>query len=315
MRRTVISSALVLVLLALLAAAGGALAAPGAAAGAQSPILLVRMTSWSHPAHIWSIAADGSGLRLLTPRHSNDYAPAWSPDHTAIAYIHRGGGKTSLWRMNADGSHRRRIAYSGPSLTRSATALAWSPDGRSLAGACKLKRTNGYYQIAVTVLDLATGRSRQVASIEYETAVSSIDWSPDSSRLLVSTMTADPYLFIILDVTTGGIETLDAGGYYASWSPDGAHFLLGAFMDDASGIWPPYQYELEVRDADGGFETTLFGADYVGACSYSPDGSLCAYTSGTNSRNRLYVQRTDGTGDPQVVRTWKSGFAQYLVWK
>ncbi len=314
MRRTVISSAFVLVLLALLAAAGGALAAPGAAAGAPSRILLVRMGSWSHPSHIWSVAPDGSGLRRLTPRDSNDYAPTWSPDHTAIAYIHRGGGKTSLWRMKAGGSHRRRIAYSGPSLTRSATSLAWSPDGKSIAGGVRVSKSNPY-RLAITVLDLATRKSRRVGTIDWAMTLTSVDWSPDSRKLLFCTMTADPYLVCILDVATGDIERRDVGGYHASWSPDGTHFLVSAFMDESSGLWPPYQYQVEVRDSAGWYEATLFGADYAGAYSYSPDGSLCAYTAGNNSRDRLYVQSTDGTGDPHVVRTWKSGFTHNLVWK
>jgi WD40 repeat protein len=316
MRRTVVSSAFVLVLLALLAGAGGALAAQAQRASVPSGqrLLMARATDWSHPSHIWSVAADGSGLRRLTPSRSNDYAPAWSPDHTSIAYIHDGRGPATLWRMDADGSHRRRIRYSGPSLASAASALAWSPDGRSIAGGCRMSKN--LLRVAVTVLDLSAGRSRRLVTYPYYTKVTSLDWSSDSSRLLVCGMSADPGSVDVLDVAGGDIWSMGVSAYSAAWSPDGAHFVVAAFMDDATGLWPPDEYQVELRDEYGDYVSTLYGTEnWSGACAYAPDGASCAYAGGDNQHGRLYVQPADGSQPPTAILTWGKGIVGGVAWK
>jgi Tol biopolymer transport system component len=316
MRRTVVSSAFVLVLLALLAGAGGALAAPAQRASVPEGqrLLLARASDWSHPSHIWSVAADGSGLRRLTPSRSNDYAPAWSPDHTSIAYIHDGRGPATLWRMDADGSHRRRIRYSGPSLATATSALAWSPDGRSIAGGCRLGKI---LRVAVTVLDLSTGRSRRLMTYPYYTKVTSLDWSSDSSRLLVCGMNADPGWVDVLDVASGDVSSMGATAYSAAWSPDGTRFLVSAFMDDSSGLWPPDQYQVELRDEYGDYVTTLYGDEqsWCGPCAYSPDGAQCAYAASDNRHGHIYVQAADGSQPPTAILSWKKGLVGGVAWK
>jgi Tol biopolymer transport system component len=53
--------------------------------------------------------ADGSNPRHLTPDWVNDYAPAWSPDGTQIAFQSHWDGNAEIYVLNADGSNRRNL--------------------------------------------------------------------------------------------------------------------------------------------------------------------------------------------------------------
>lgn len=81
-------------------------------------------------AHNWSaiytMEADGSGLRQLTPDGTYNIMPAWSPDGSRIAYINDRLDFMDVWVMKADGSERRRLASVG---STGYAQLDWSVDG------------------------------------------------------------------------------------------------------------------------------------------------------------------------------------------
>src|SRR6266540_5929799 len=60
---------------------------------------------------IYTVNADGSGLKRLTTSEDLEFDPMWSPDGRAIAYRHQTGddSTTDIFMMNADGSHRRNL--------------------------------------------------------------------------------------------------------------------------------------------------------------------------------------------------------------
>ena len=76
-------------------------------------------------AQIYVMGADGSAQRQLTMGPEENYSPAWSPDGRRVAYASTAdlttSGVRSICVMNADGSHRQRIA--------TGDAPRWSPDG------------------------------------------------------------------------------------------------------------------------------------------------------------------------------------------
>lgn len=69
---------------------------------------------------IYVMNADGSGVRQLTTGFAN-YAPAWSPDSSSIAYISTRGVVPQIYLMNADGTGQTSAAPEALSVT----ALAW----------------------------------------------------------------------------------------------------------------------------------------------------------------------------------------------
>jgi Tol biopolymer transport system component len=74
---------------------------------------------------IFTVRPNGRRLRRLT-RDANSLLPSWSPDGRRIAFqrFPPGGGR-EVWVMDADGTHKRRIARGG--------GPTWSPDGRLVA--------------------------------------------------------------------------------------------------------------------------------------------------------------------------------------
>jgi TolB protein len=78
---------------------------------------------------IWTMNADGSGRRQLTPYSPPAQLPDWNPDASAVAYeLHDLSGdatKTSIHVMNADGSGDKKIADN-------ASQPGWSPDGKTI---------------------------------------------------------------------------------------------------------------------------------------------------------------------------------------
>ncbi|GGO77577.1 hypothetical protein GCM10012289_57560 [Nonomuraea cavernae] len=113
------------------------------------------------------------GLQGGTPCLS----PAWSPDSRRVAYVHVGrnpAGSVSV--VNADGTGERVLGS-----TRGVCHLAWSPDGRYLAGYAGT--TAGVYR-----LDVKTGKAAKVKGVALANHVQSL--SPGGRYVVVRTLRA-----------------------------------------------------------------------------------------------------------------------------
>lgn len=147
---------------------------------------------------IWMMNSDGSGQTHLFHTGSGVQSIAglfaWSPDSKTIAYERLSDSPTpflpaGLWVMNSLGSQQRRLADTDGGH---GFAPAWSPDSRSIA---YVVRTNTNSRIAnqdtqalqsaIAVVDVATGRSRMVAS-SAQTGMqinANPQWTADSSTV------------------------------------------------------------------------------------------------------------------------------------
>ena len=198
------------------------------AGACAAPVGAAPRLAFARNGNIWTIAADGGGLKRLTSGSSYESAPAWSPGRGTIAYLSRLRASSSkherLWVMRSDGSNRRRLAYVGPSLAGGSSALAYSPHGGLLAGGSKLGAQNEW---AVTVLDLKARTSRIVYRYTSAGGVQSLTWSPDGAELVAAIEYGGAYGMVRIGVThdrliktrgTGNVES-------ASWRPDGKYLL------------------------------------------------------------------------------------------
>jgi TolB protein len=75
---------------------------------------------------LWVVPAKGGAARRLT---GGGAMPEWSPDGRKILFGRIGGVTSSLWTMNANGSHAHPI---GHILNYIVQRPAWSPNGREI---------------------------------------------------------------------------------------------------------------------------------------------------------------------------------------
>jgi TolB protein len=72
---------------------------------------------------IFTMNADGSGLRALTTDQGNNEDPSWSPDGRYLMFSSNRTGDYHLYMMTANGQNQRQITF----LTGEQTAPSWAP--------------------------------------------------------------------------------------------------------------------------------------------------------------------------------------------
>ena len=134
----------------------------------------------------------------LTSDPAFDWAPAWSPDGSMIAFVSDRTGIPELYRVNDDGT----------GLVRLTTAIgfngrfAWSPDGRTIALARDVAGESDLYSINAdgsSIVRLTSGLG----------GIGEFDWSSDSTRIVfdcateVCVINADATGFARLTASSG----------------------------------------------------------------------------------------------------------------
>jgi Tol biopolymer transport system component len=166
---------------------------------------------------------EGSGRRILT-REGTNLWPAVTPDGSTVAFVSNRDGQTGIWRMNVDGSGARllshlprpswlsvapngdfvvcasvgeagtatatwRISIEGGEPTMIAPGIdrpAISPNGRFLAG---INVAPGANRLALVTMPLdGSAPPRELGTIAPATATGLMEWTPDGSGILFSTV-------------------------------------------------------------------------------------------------------------------------------
>ena len=192
---------------------------------------------------------------------------SWSVDGTRLALPGAEPGTVRVWDA---GTGTAAVLHGGPAAV---TALAWSPDGRQLAGGCQ----DG----AVRRWEVATGQSLPPLGA-LGRRVWAVAWSPDGKRLVAAAGMAPDLLSTLraYDLATGspaweatrfGVDLVDARSSPPCsddpglvWTPDGSHLLL---RGDPAGV---------TDAATGRPVHTVLDEHRAGHPTFSPDGRRLA---------------------------------------
>ncbi len=79
--------------------------------------------------NLWVVNADGSNNRPLRSEAKNFMSPRWSPDGARLAYVSAADGSPQLYVRWMDSGQTALLT----NLVKAPGAIAWSPDGKSIA--------------------------------------------------------------------------------------------------------------------------------------------------------------------------------------
>jgi Tol biopolymer transport system component len=228
---------------------------------------------------LFTIEANGTHLRRLTPRGWRVYSYEWSPEGNRIAYI---GERGSLWTVRRNGSARQLLV--GRSRLR-CLGLSWSPDGTALAVVAQdpadVRRPPTQHLYIVP-----TGQGELVRLPAVHVGFDTV-WSPRGDEIAYDTGAGA----IVVVRADGTNQRFMVGGGGPRWSPDGKSLVFGVSR----------YASIDVQDADGSNRHRLTDHAYneYGE-AWSPVERRILY--GRENREGIYVIDADGRHDRRVTR-------------
>jgi TolB protein len=137
---------------------------------------------------IFTMNADGTGLRQITQRHvpttSEDHHPSWSPNGSRIVFQRLNTkamplGATALFVVNADGTHLKRLT----SWRLNANNPVWSPDGKRIAFSTYDPPVSGKHTNVFTIRPNGKGL-HQLTHYTGSLQAYVDDWSPNARQIV-----------------------------------------------------------------------------------------------------------------------------------
>jgi TolB protein len=202
--------------------------------------------------HLFTVNADGTGLRRIGSGSVDRSYPAISPDRTRIAFIrafghlrpNRSPVHVAIYTIRLDGSGERRVTLPKPKTAEDVDPQ-WSPDGRRIV----FVRMNGtarpHHGQAIFVVN-ADGTGLHRVTPWKLRAGDGPDWSPDGTEILFRSPETEDFLhcnlFTIHPDGTGLRQVTHLAPttklYSASFSPDGAAITFGMTgVDGLADVW------------------------------------------------------------------------------
>ncbi|HEV7509071.1 MAG TPA: S9 family peptidase [Thermoanaerobaculia bacterium] len=206
------------------------------------------------------------GLNADTPSKpfggTEEYA--FAPDGRSIVFAARNVGAEEPWSTNldlflapVDGSQAPR------NLTAANTATdnlpAFSPDGKTLAWLAMARPGFEADRLRIKLMDLASGRQRTLAE-EWDRSPEGLQFSPDGRTLYATAEDVGQVPLFAIDVATGKVTKLLAGGHVRAPKLAGDRIVFG--RDD---LRSPVELFTARRDGTGVNQITHVNAGRVAA--------------------------------------------------
>ena len=203
--------------------------------------------------HLFAVALGGRGDRAValmahfdgdTPSKpfGGDEDFALSPDGKSVYFSVRTAGRIEPWSTNFD-IWRAPADGSAPPAELTAANPAWdaepvvSPDGRTLAYRAQTRPGFESDRFGVRVMDLATGRSREVAPT-WDRSAGHLAWTPDGAALIVTADDLGTGKLFRIEVAGGAVRPLTGAGHVSDYDvgPQGVVYAADAF-DRPADLW------------------------------------------------------------------------------
>jgi Tol biopolymer transport system component len=166
-------------------------------------------------------------LLRLTTHPAEWISPAWSPDGRSIAFARMAHEGTGIYLIPALGGRERKLVGVEFNYYQQ-TPLSWSPDGKLLA------YTDLRDGVAVSLLDVATGRSRRLSDPSPDCPLSWIPaFSPDAASVAVACFVSNAVCDLFVVPVAGGParrvgrELGDVEGLV--WAADGKSLVFTSY--------------------------------------------------------------------------------------
>ena len=218
--------------------------------------------------NVWTVAADGSGLRKLTDGAKDEYHASLSPDGKKLVFVSELNGSRDLWLANADGQNPVPLTDDPGTEDQP----AWSPDGRRIAYAA-FPKEGGSFDLWLVNAD-GSGRRRLTTTPANEIFPA---WHPNGEVLAYVTDAGGNFDLYSLDVRDGRTAPLVVSPDQEArpvFSPDGAKLAFSRWPAHGRGS----DATLWVANADGTSPIELTAAPAPATNpAWAPDGRTLAF--------------------------------------
>ncbi|WP_375751169.1 hypothetical protein [Vibrio sp. HN007] len=232
---------------------------------------------------IYVMNADGSNQINISNRRGHDANAVWSPDGEQIVFCSDREGSINLYIVDKKGKNLRRLT----DVEVEAGHPTWSPDGQWIA----------YFEFdrnqkSNVVLISADGAKTMRVTDKPKLEGTSIDWSPDSKKIVYDSRRKRVFDIYKYDLVTGkeyqltDLSTVDTS---PKWSRDGREIV---FLSARGGE----KNQLFIMGEDGSSPRNLgLPQAQDKEPSISSDGSYISYTRVYESRYpNIFMSSVDG---------------------